>query len=168
MRKDKLPSVGLAWSRFCEEIFWRIGLLLNLPRTTLSAKTKVIFAPELSKTLNPLDLSLESVWVCSRGLKNPGTCPEGWWPYKVCQPREACIKAGCLPRPSTFWFATFGVFFYHFSSLKTHRNTIFLCISTWICIKTLDSFRSKHGCSLAQYLWYYGGAWAKDFSWEGA
>ena len=90
------------------------------------------------------------------------------WPYKVRQPQKACIKARCIPRPSRFWSVTFGVFSYPFSSVKTPRNTIFLHFSAWTCIRTTNSFRSEHGCSWAQDLWYCGGAWAGDFSWEGA
>ena len=45
------------------------------------------------------------------------------------------------PRPSTFWYAISGVFFYLFSSLKTLRNTIFLRFFARICIRTPDFFR---------------------------
>lgn len=79
--------------------------------------------------------------VYAKGLKNPSTCPEGQWSYKVHWPQEACIKVGRLSKPFTFWSVTSGLFSYPFYSLKTPRNTIFLCYSARICIRTPDSFQ---------------------------
>ena len=45
--------------------------MLNLPRTTISAKTKGIFALKQSKTLHPLYLSSDYVWVCVEGAQKP-------------------------------------------------------------------------------------------------
>ena len=75
-KKINSPSVGFVWSQLCKKISQGTDLLLNLPHTTISAKPKAIFAPKLSKTLHPLDLSSEYVWVCTKGLKSLGTCPE--------------------------------------------------------------------------------------------
>ena len=116
-RKDRLPSVGFLRSQLCEKIFWKEGLLLNLLCTTVSVKTKGIFTLGLSKILNSLYLSSEYMWVCAR---------KGAKPWHVSRGAVALVGASALgsvhksripPRPSTFWYAISGVFFYLFSSL---------------------------------------------------
>ena len=56
MRKDKLPQC-------------RLYAVLVIRKNLL--KTVGIFAPELSKTLQSLDLSSEEGWVYARGVEKP-------------------------------------------------------------------------------------------------
>ena len=141
MCKDKLPSVGFLRSQLCEKIFWKEGLLLNLLCTTVSAKTEGIFTLGLSKILNSLYLSSEYMWVCAKKGAKPWHVSRGVVVLVGASASGSVHKSRMPSRPSTFWYAIYEVFFYLFSSLKTLRNTIFLCFFARIYIRTPDFFR---------------------------
>ena len=78
------------------------------------------------------------MWIFARGVKNPGICPEGQWPFKVHWLRKVYIKAGCLPDLQNSSLRLLGPspsIFLHWKLLETpffftflHRSTLELRI----------------------------------------
>jgi len=131
IRKDKLPQCRL----YAVLVIWK-----NL------LKTVGIFAPELSKTLQSLDLSLEEGWVYARGVEKPwhvsrgvaalvGAPPGVAWPYKVHRPQKVCIKARNPPDLpySSLLLGSSSILFLYWKLLETPFFFTFL-----------DGFASEH------------------------